>query len=228
MTRYAFMRWLVRLIARTYLVGLFTVSGRESAPRTGGLIVCGNHASNADPPLVPAFLPRADTWSMAKAEYFEGRGFKPWMFKSYRCFPVVRHTADRAAIRRALGLLATGSAVVVYPEGTRVEDGRLRRPEPGAGFLALRSGAPVLPVASIGTERCFPKGTFMPRRSRVELVYGRAFKVSPRWPDGRRVGFQEASDAIMLRIAELMPEARRGDFADVADGLRRLGPILEP
>ena len=225
---YTFMRGLARLIARVYLVGLLSVRGRDSVPRRGALLVCGNHSSNADPPLVPAFLPRRDSWSMAKAEYFAGQGFKPWIFRSYHSFPVVRHTADRAAIRRALAVLGAGQALVVYPEGTRVEDGRLRRPEPGAGFLALHSGAPIQPVAAIGTARCFPKGSFWPRRARVELVYGPPFKIVERWPDGHRVAFQEASDAIMLRIAELLPEEVRGEFSDLEAERRRLGPITRP
>ncbi|MGH7902557.1 MAG: lysophospholipid acyltransferase family protein [Candidatus Dormibacteraceae bacterium] len=223
---YGFLRWLGRAIARTYLVGLIEVRGLDAVPRTGGLLVCSNHGSNADPPLVPAFLPRADSWSMAKSEYFEGTGFVPWIFRTYHSFPVVRHTADRVALRRALGLLAAGEAVIVYPEGTRVEDARLHTPEPGAGFIALRSRAVVQPVAMIGTEDCFPKGSWWPRRVPVQIVYGGPFRVAERWPDGRRVTFQEAAEAIMLRIAELLPAANRGVFADLEGARRRLGPIV--
>src|SRR5439155_17864834 len=117
---YAFLRWVMRTITRTYLVGgLFRVEGRDLVPRSAGLLVCANHSSTVDPPMVPAFFPRTDTWSMAKAEWFQVP-WKHWLFTNYHAFPLVRHTADRRAIRHALGLLADGQCVVIYPEGTRV------------------------------------------------------------------------------------------------------------
>jgi len=146
---YRFMRWLVRFIARTYLAGgLLEVDGVENVPRSGALLVCGNHTSTVDPPLLPAFLPRVDSWSMGKKEYFDN-WFVNWLFRRYHAFPVVRHTADRAALRRATEILRAGKVLVLYPEGTRITQGGLHRPEPGAGFLAKLTGAPILPV---GTE----------------------------------------------------------------------------
>jgi 1-acyl-sn-glycerol-3-phosphate acyltransferase len=213
------MRWIVRVIARTYLVGLFHVDGRDWVPRSGPLVVCANHSSNADPPLVPAFLPRGDSWSMAKAEWFGD--FRRVIFRAYHSFPVIRHTADRRAIRRALDLLSSGQAVVMYPEGTRVREGGLRRAEPGAGFLALRR-AQVQPVALVGTRDCFPASTVLPRRARVNIRFGQPFELASHRPDGRRVTNQEASDAIMVRIAELMPETVRGEYADLDRWRREL------
>src|SRR5436190_24220813 len=98
---YALMRWIMRVITRTVLFGgLFEVRGLENVPKTGPLLVCPNHTSTVDPPMVPAFLPRGDSWSMAKAEYFE-KPLKRLIFTWYQSFPVVRHTADRKAVRRA-------------------------------------------------------------------------------------------------------------------------------
>src|SRR3954453_16576634 len=136
MTR--FLRGLMRFMTRTYLVGLFTVEGVENVPSSGGLVVCGNHFATLDPPMVPAFLPRPDSWSMAKSEYFR-KAWQRWLFTAYQSFPVVRHTPDRAALRRAFALLKGGEVLVIYPEGTRVESGKLSTPEPGAGFIAQRS-----------------------------------------------------------------------------------------
>ena len=161
--RYAFLRGFMRFMTRTYLVGLFTVEGRENVPPAGGLIVCPNHFATLDPPMVPAFLPRSDTWSMAKFEYFQ-KSWMRWLFSAYHAFPVIRHTADRLALRRSFDLLKAGQVLVMYPEGTRVEAGVLSRPEPGAGFIAQKSGCPVLPVALTGTRECLPKGAFWPRR----------------------------------------------------------------
>src|SRR5438128_1135024 len=102
--KYTFLRGFMRFMTRTYLVGLFTVEGRENVPRAGGLIVCPNHFATLDPPMVPAFLPRSDSWSMAKFEYFR-KGWMRWLFTAYHSFSVVRHTADRVALRRSFDLL---------------------------------------------------------------------------------------------------------------------------
>ena len=212
---YAFMRWLMRAMTRTYLVGLFEVIGADNVPRRGPVIVSPNHSANLDPPMVPAFLPRSDSWSMAKSEYFKG-GFITWVFRQYHAFPVVRHTADRTALRRAFDILASGQAMIIYPEGTRVESGLLAMPEPGAGFIAQRAACPVVPVGLTGTRECLPKAARWPRRTRVSITFGKPFVVLKKRPDGTRVTREEAADAIMLAIAELLPEQQRGAFSDLA------------
>ena len=212
---YAFLKFLMRLVTRTYLVGgLFTVEGAENVPRTGPLLVCPNHVSTIDPPMVPAFLPRPDSWSMGKAEYFT-RTFTRLIFTRYHAFPVVRHTADRKAVRRARAILESGHVLVVYPEGTRIREGGLRQAEPGAGFLAQVTGAPVLPVGLIGTRDCFPTGAKWPRRRRVRVVFGRPFQIPARRPDGSRMTRKEASDSIMRAIAELLPPDYRGVYSQL-------------
>lgn len=215
---YAFLRALMRFMTRTYLVGLFTVEGRENIPRKGPVVVCPNHFGTLDPPLVPAFLPRSDTWSMAKSEYFR-KPLTRLLFTSYQAFPVVRHTADRPALRRSFDLLRAGEVLIIYPEGTRIDAGALAEPEPGAGFIAKRCGCPVVPVALSGTRECLPKGARWPRRVPVRVKYGKPFVVLERRPSGQRVSHEEASDAIMLAIAELLPPENRGRYSDL-DALR--------
>lgn len=191
-------------------------------------MVCANHQATVDPPLVPAFLPRGDSWSMAKSEYFEKQDLIKWVMTSYHAFPVVRHSPDRRALRRALEILGSGQVLVMYPEGTRVAEGGLKRAQPGVGYLARRAGVPVQPVALLGTRDCLPKGARWPRRARVELRFGPAFRVRRRRPDGRPVDNQEAADAIMLAIAEQLPAEVRGEYADL-EGLReRLAGVTEP
>ena len=224
---YAFLRGVMRFIVTVYLAGLFRLEGRERFPREGGVLVCPNHVSTVDPPLVPAYLPRGDSWSMAKAEYFAKKNFTSWLFTHYHAFPVVRHSADRRALKRAAEILRGGEVLVVYPEGTRIEAGGLERAEPGAGYLAQRLAVPVVPVALEGTRECFPKGARWPRRVRVTMRLGRPFRLPTTHPDGRRVDAQDASDAIMLSIAELLPEAARGRYADL-DVLRaRVGNLRQ-
>lgn len=224
---YAFLRWVMRFITRGYLVGLFTVDGLENVPREGSLIICPNHSGTLDPPMVPAFTPRGDTWSMAKSEYF----IKPltrWGFTRYHAFPVVRHTADRAALKRSFDLLKAGNALIMYPEGTRVESGVLSQPEPGAGFIAQKTGCPVLPVGLTGTRECLPKGAKWPRRTRVRITFGKPFVVLQKRADGTRVTHQEASDAIMVAIAELLSPEQRGEFSDLESHRKRLAGVTRP
>ena len=225
---YAFMRWLMRAMTRTYLVGLFTVVGVENVPRSGPVIICPNHSATLDPPMVPAFMPRGDTWSMAKSEYFEKGGFHEWIFRAYHSFPVVRHSADRNALRRAFDILKSGQALVIYPEGTRVESGVLAQPEPGAGFIAQKAACPVVPVGLTGTRECLPKGAHWPRRTRVSVTFGKPFLVTSKRADGTKVTRQEAADAIMLEIAELLPEHQRGAFGDLAAWRKRVRGVTAP
>ena len=224
---YTFLRGFMRFMTRTYLVGLFTVEGRQNVPRAGGLIVCPNHFATLDPPMVPAFLPRSDSWSMAKFEYFR-KGWMRWLFTAYHSFPVVRHTADRVALRRSIDLLQAGQVLVMYPEGTRVEAGLLSKPEPGAGFIAQKSACPVLPVALTGTRECLPKGAIWPRRVPVRVRFGKPFLVLQRRASGERVSHEEAADAIMLAIAELLPPEKRGAYSDLELWHRRLDGVFKP
>jgi len=225
---YAFLRGVMRTAVRVYLVGRFGVTGRGGVPRRGGLLVCANHVSTIDPPLLPAYLPRSDSWSMAKAEWFVRRDFTNWIFTRYHAFPIVRHSPDRRGLKRALGIIRDGGALIVYPEGTRVESGGLRPAEPGAGFIARTTGVTVQPVGLVGTRDCFPRGARWPRRARVEVRFGPPFRIRAHRADGRRVENREAADAIMLAIAEQLPPELRGVYWDL-EGLRaRVEGVWEP
>ncbi|HVD00996.1 MAG TPA: lysophospholipid acyltransferase family protein [Candidatus Dormibacteraeota bacterium] len=223
---YAFLRGVMRLLVHTVLAGIFTLVGVERVPKQGAVLVCCNHASTLEPPLVPAFLPRNDSWSMAKAEYFEGGGFKPWIFTAFHAFPVVRHTADRAALKRATTVLRQGAVLVLYPEGTRITSGGLHRAEPGAGFIAALSRAVVVPAAVTGGRDVFGKGFKVPHRAPLRLEFGQPFKIPPRRTNGRKVEHQDAADAIMLSVAEMLPPDLRGVYSDLDAWRARVGDLM--
>lgn len=222
---YALLRLLFRTGLRVVLGGDLTVAGTERVPRAGGLLVCTNHISTLDPALVPGCLPRDDSWSLGKAEYFAGRGWRPWLFRAYHGIPIVRRSADRAALRRAAAVLRGGGALCIYPEGTRRGAAGMRRPEPGAGFLALRTGVTVQPVAVAGTQDVLGPGARRPRRAPVRLVFGDPFTLAAEHPEGRRAMAQDGSDAIMLSVAELLPPPLRGELADVDAWRSRVGDL---
>lgn len=209
--RYRAERCLVRLLARLVLGPRLHVRGVEHVPSQGPLLLVGNHIATCDPPLVGAQLQRTDLYYMTKSESFR-RWWGRFVIEGYHGFPVVRHSADRRALRRALGYLAAGHGVVIYPEGSRSPDHRLRRPYPGVGFLARRSGAPVVPAAIWGSERVLPKGRWLPRRAEVHIVFGEPFHLPERAVDGSRMTHQQSADLIMARLATLLPEEYRGVF----------------
>lgn len=197
--------WATRLLLR-----LFTrlrVTGRENVPPRGPLLVVCNHLSNVDPPLLAAVLPRP-VFMMAKQELF--RGPLGWMARQYGAFPVRRGEADREALRTALDHLQHGRALGMFPEGTRSRSGQLQRARAGVGLLAARAGCPVLPVAISGTSQ-LGKPCALVRRPRIEVRIGEPFTL-PLTNGTDRPSAQDATDAIMRRLAALLPPEQRGVY----------------
>src|ERR1700730_19255389 len=114
------MRALVWGGARGVLAGVRHVEGADRRPRDRGVLVFSTHASNLDPPLLPAFLPRSDSWSMAKSEWFARPSLTSWIFSSYHAFPVIRHSPDRRALKRAIDIIRGGGVLILYPEAAQV------------------------------------------------------------------------------------------------------------
>jgi 1-acyl-sn-glycerol-3-phosphate acyltransferase len=180
------------------------VEGLHHVPRSGALIVAGNHASAIDPPLVGSVLRRSARF-MAKAELFSVPVLGAWL-RSVGVFPVKRGYPDRGAIRNSIHTLEQGGILVIFPEGTRSEDGRLRDPEPGAALIALRTGAPVLPVAVVGSHRILPKNARWPNFAQVVVRIGPVLPV-PRIEGRLDHEVLEAwGGRIMGELARLLPE----------------------
>lgn len=213
---YRWMTAVMRLLCRIVVGGLLDIEGTENVPRSGGLLVVSNHVGTIDPPVTGAYLPRRDLYFMAKSDYFRSPAGR-FFVVGYHGFPVVRGTADRAALKQVLDLIHRGHAVVVYPEGHRSPDGRLQRPHPGAGFLARAAGVPVLPVGIWGSERVLPLGSRRPRHTSLHLRFGLPAPLPEDGADTARASHQETADLLMQRIAEVLPESRRGIFDGVTD-----------
>ena len=232
--------WLGGLVLRTIarIVVRLRIEGDLAAiPRTGSLIVAANHASSADPVLIGAFLNqllgRPLNW-LGKREIIE-TPVVGQLFRWAGIHPVDREAADLEAFRAAMRVLEAGQVLAVFPEGTRSRDGALQPVREGVGMLAMRSGAPVLPVAVIDSDLMWPRGRLLPRfRRRVTVRYGAPFtldaatletsadgdlEASPR--RGRRRGATEAATRlVMTRIAELLPPRQRGVYASEVEDRR--------
>lgn len=195
---------------------LIRVEGREHVPALGPVILASNHLSFIDSVVTRFAAPRRVTF-LTKAEYFTGRGLRGrltrWFFTVAGSVPVTRgqHRAATAALETALEVLADGNVFGIYPEGTRSLDGRLYRGRTGVAWLALTSGAPVVPVALHGTDRLQPVGKRLPRPHRVTVRFGQPLRFTgdPSSARTRRV----VTNEVMRAIGELSGQERADRFA---------------
>ena len=202
-----------RLLVRILLLLLtrWQVKGRKNIPNQGPVLVVVNHLNLADSPLVAISLGRKAIF-MAKEELFRSR-FSSYFVSSFGAFPVHRGQLDRKAMREAERVLAEGLALVMFPEARRSKNAQLQPAFPGSALIALRSGAPVLPVAITGTERI--KGAaWLLRRPRITVNIGQPFHLPPVNGKLSKTELAELTNFIMGHIAELLPVEYRGIYAD--------------
>lgn len=153
------------------------IRGKENIPLEGPAILASNHNAVWDSIFLPALIDREVVF-MGKADYFSGKGAKGWVTKNFMkavgTIPVDRSggKASEAALQAGLDRLGAGELFGIYPEGTRSPDGRLYRGKTGVARLSLESGAPVIPVAMIGTHAAQPIGQKVPSRTNIGVVIG--------------------------------------------------------
>ncbi|KAA6222377.1 1-acyl-sn-glycerol-3-phosphate acyltransferase [Streptomyces albofaciens JCM 4342] len=187
------------------------VEGLENIPATGPAILASNHLSFSDSFFLPAVLDRKVTF-IAKAEYFTTPGVKGKLtaafFKGVGQLPVDRsgaRGAGEAAIKSGIEVLERGELFGIYPEGTRSPDGRLYRGKPGGlARVALATGAPVIPVAMIDTEKVQPPGKIMPKMIRPGIRIGKPLDFSRyHGMEGDRFILRSVTDEVMYEIMKL-------------------------
>ncbi len=161
--------WLVRALFQPFFHLYFRLSrlGREHVPESGPVIFASNHRSFLDP-FVIATIARRPMYYVAKEELFRGKLIS-WVLNSLGAFPVRRGQGDGDMLATARAILERGDAVLIFPEGTRIRPGALGRPRRGVGRLALETGAPVVPVAIIGTEAIRKGWRIRPHKVRVRV-----------------------------------------------------------
>jgi 1-acyl-sn-glycerol-3-phosphate acyltransferase len=161
--------WLARAVLQPFFHLYFRLSriGREHVPESGGVIYCSNHRSFLDP-FVIGTITRRPIYYVAKSELFRYR-LVGWLLNSLGAFPVLRGTGDQDMLATAKAILERGDSVLIFSEGTRVRPGALGRPKRGVGRLALETGAPVVPVAVIGTEAVRRGWRIRPHKVRVRI-----------------------------------------------------------
>jgi 1-acyl-sn-glycerol-3-phosphate acyltransferase len=190
------------------------VSGVGNVPRTGPLILAANHLSMVDSIVLPAVTPRP-VYYLAKDEYFRNPMLRA-LLTGLNNIPVDRSNgrASLLALDAAQPVLAAGHVLGIYPEGTRSPDGRLYRGRPGAAKLALDTGAVVLPVGLIGTEKIHAIGARLPRVARSEVIFGEPLDLS-QWDDepvNSRL-LREITERLMREIGKLTGQEYVGRYA---------------
>src|SRR3954468_15087556 len=188
-TRKHSVNWPLYLLVRGILQPFFLVyfrlsrAGREHGRVKGGLIVAANHRSFLDPFVIGASLPwRRPMNYVAKMELFEKR-WQAWLLSRLGAFPIRRGESDEEAMKTARMVVERGGTTCIFPEGTRTRTGSLSTPKRGVGRLALQTGAPVVPIAVLGTEHVRCGWRIRPRKVRVRLgratTFPRAERPSP-------------------------------------------------
>lgn len=153
-----------------------TLIGLENIPKSGSFIIASNHASNLDPFIVGITFPRRVTF-VAKEELFKQR-FLGFVLAAWGAFPIRRGSSDFRALREALRRLKAGYPLVIFPEGTRKVSNNSKNPEQGVGFIAVKSGVPVIPVYVDGSDKLLPPGKKFPQFHPIKLYFGRAVTYS--------------------------------------------------
>lgn len=220
--------WLSKALLTPLLRLLFRVrvDGRERVPAAGPVVLASNHLSFLDSIFLPLVVRRRVTF-VAKAEYFDSWRTR-WFFRGVGQIPIRRGggSASERALAAALGVLRGGGVFAIYPEGTRSRDGLLHRGHTGVARLALRSGAPVVPVGLVGTRDVQPPDRTLPRWFRpVTVRFGAPLDFTRHaGRESDRMVLRQITDEVMFEVRELSEQ----EYVDTYATKRAEGVPTEP
>lgn len=191
-----------------FLFARFRVAGKENVPPHGPLIIVSNHISNYDPHVIGTAIPRR-VRTVAKVELFR-HPLTALIVRGCNAIPLNRQGVAKDTFAEIIATLARDGAVGLFPEGTR-STGQLMRPKHGVTTIALRTGAPILPVAITGTEKIRSPLSLL-RRHQVKVTIGQAFTLPQLEGNVAKPQLAALSDMVMERIASLLPPEYRGAY----------------
>jgi 1-acyl-sn-glycerol-3-phosphate acyltransferase len=204
---YYFGRVLIRVI--TYPFMFWKVKGKENLPPGAVIIVC-NHLHISDPPYVAASIPKKAVF-MAKEELWQNKWSRFWV-ENFGSFPVRRKTFNREPVRTAKDWLGKGISLIMFPEGSRSNNGGMNRAFTGAALIALHTGLPVVPVAITGSENVSRLTWSFLHHPTINVVIGKPLIPPPCGGIPTKKQRNQFSDDIMYKIAELLPPKYRGVY----------------
>jgi 1-acyl-sn-glycerol-3-phosphate acyltransferase len=189
---------ILEVFTRLSLGPLFRLRVHHSKiiPKKGGFILASNHVSFLDP-IILGVASRRKLSYMARDTLFRNCLFA-WLLYRIETFPLKRSSADLSALKEALSRLRAGKGLVLFPEGRRRDQqGQYGEPLAGVGFLAAKSGMPVIPAFIKGTDRAMPRGSWFIRPYQISVYFGSAFFVDSRMP------YRETAQLVMQKISHL-------------------------
>lgn len=200
---YGFCHYVIQQCYETFFRG--EVRGLEHLPRRGAFLIASNHASHLDPPAVGAQIPNQMAFFARKTLWKPG--FASWWLNGVGTIPVDRDGgADVTAIKRVLQALKQEKPVILFPEGTRSQDGNLQPPKPGVGMIACRTQVPVVPTRVFGSFTAFGRDGKLRLGTPVDIVFGKPLQASDYdHPEDGKDRYPKASERIMQAIAKLEP-----------------------
>jgi len=206
---YYLLRFLISLLSSLFLSR--QVSGKGNMPKHTACVIVANHVNLLDSPILGVSLGRR-VYFMAKEDLFHSR-IIGWLAKQFGAFSVAKGRLNRRAGRTALELLANGQALIIYPEGKRSDDGKLGQAYSGAALLAVKSGAPIVPVGISGSRQLIGKKWFF-KRPKITLNIGQPFTLSASQDKLSKEETARLTHEVMLHIAALLPPDYRGRYAN--------------
>lgn len=197
---YWFLWLLFNAIGRLFF--RYRVIGQEGIPKQGGLLIAANHASYLDIPFLGCGIPRRVAF-LGRQDLFPFPGLRP-VFRWLGWIPIRVDRFDRGGLGKAIQLIRSGKAVVIYPEGRRSPDGRLRPGKPGIGTIVAATRCPVVPAYIAGTYDALPPGSARLRFAPIRVTFGKPidFSQEAQRYQGKEF-YRYVSRAVMARIAEL-------------------------
>ncbi len=196
---------ILRVLARLVVVwfGRFRVAGRENWPESGGALVCANHQSYLDPPLVGLTCPRRLTY-LGRQTLFANKLLAP-IITFLDTIPIDREGGGLAGLKETLRRLKRGDMVLIFPEGTRTRDGQLQPLKPGFCAVARRSNVPLVPVALDGAYDAWPRSSPLPRGGRLSVVIGKPVTAA----EVAQLGDEQLVAELARRIETCLGQARK-------------------
>jgi len=187
-------------------------------PKEGPLIAYANHIGQLEVPLIFSYLQPRPVTAMAKEESWDNWFFN-WLFDVWKLIPVRRGEADMDAMRQSIKMVNDGYIFGISPEGTRSGDGKLLPAHPGIVPIALKTGAPLIPIAHFGAED-YPENFKRFKRTNFHIRVGKPFTLDAGRERVNKQVRQEMVDEMMIELAKLLPEEYRGAYADVDRALK--------
>ncbi len=179
----------------------FHIDGEQFFPKTGGVIVAANHASFLDIPLLGCAIPRRVVF-LGRANLFPNKLIS-WIIQRLGWIPLKTHRLDRRAFGLALEYLREGTPVVIFPEGTRTEDGQLQLGKPGIGYLVAESQCQVIPAYISGTFKVLPIRAKCPRLFPISVSFGKSIGFHKSDIEDKKQEYEQIGRSVMEHIAQV-------------------------